>query len=101
MLFNKSKVCLNIHQDFTNNALNIRTFEILGSGAYQMIENFDSTLTLLNDDSSIIRYDSPEDLVKKLKEILLNYRNRKFENKNHTFEGRLNQVFKIIKLNTN
>ena len=96
MLFNQSKVCLNIHQDFTNNALNIRTFEILGSGAYQLIENFDSTLKLFNDDSSIIRYASHEDLVKKLKKILLNYENRKFVNENHTFEDRLNQVFKII-----
>lgn len=101
MLFNQSKVCLNIHQDFTNNALNIRTFEILGSGAYQLIENFDSTLELLNDDSQIIRYDDPKDLVKKLKKILSNYEDVKSVSGNHTFKDRLNELFKIIKLDSN
>ena len=101
MLFNQSKVCLNIHQDFTKNALNIRTFEILGSGAYQLIENFNSTLKLLNDNSLIIRYNDPEDLVKKLKEILSNFESKKYLNNNHTFDERLSQLFNIIKLDSN
>jgi spore maturation protein CgeB len=101
ILFNQSKVCLNIHQDFTQNALNTRTFEILGSGAYQLIENFDSTLELLKNDSTIIRYNGPEDLVKRLKEILINFENKKYVNDNHTFEHRLSQLFEIINLDSN
>ena len=42
MLFNQSKVCLNIHQEFTKNALNIRTFEIIGAGQIQLVEAFNS-----------------------------------------------------------
>ena len=96
LLFNQSKVCLNIHDTITNNALNIRTFEILGSGGVQLIENFETAKTLFSNYSSIIKYNSPEDLVKKLKKVLLINKNKNYLSSEHTFEHRLNQMFNMI-----
>ena len=94
MLFNQSKVCLNIHQEFTKNALNIRTFEIIGAGQIQLVEAFNSVKDLFNNNKTIITYNSAMDLVSKLKFALDNYKNKQHPENDHTFEARLNEILK-------
>ena len=96
LLFNQSKVCLNIHQKFTKNALSIRSFEIIGSGQLQLIEDFNSAKKLFEDEKSITLYNTANDLVSKLKVLLNNPKCNYTNRNNNTFQSRIEEVLQII-----
>ena len=103
LMLNQSKVCLNIHQEFTKNALSIRTFEIIGSGQLQLVENFDSAKALFKNSNIIITYNTVKDLVSRLKMLLLNPNFTHPTEPDHTFENQKpdffneNQIFRSIR----
>ena len=98
MLYNQSKVVLNIHK-FAKSALNIRTYEIYGAGQFQLIENSDSINSIFKNDELIMHYRSANDLVNQLRWKISEYKEQQIDSTNHTFDARLNQMFK--KLNQN
>ena len=95
-LLNQSKVCLNVHQEFTKNALNIRTFEIIGAGKSQLVEDFDSVKNIFKSNKSIISYNSAKDLVSKLKIVIKNSESDCQVDHDHTFINRVNEIMRII-----
>ncbi|MBL7086856.1 MAG: glycosyltransferase [Candidatus Cloacimonetes bacterium] len=96
LLYNQSKVCLNVHQEFTKNALNIRTFEIFATGRPQLVEKFDSIKLFYNSSKAILTYKTYKEAVSKLKTVLNNSENDYPIGQNHTFESRMKELLKII-----
>lgn len=66
MLFNASKCNINIHHPQSIAGLNVRTFEILGSGNLQFVERKKVASTFFKDDQEIVFYDSKEELKDKM-----------------------------------
>jgi spore maturation protein CgeB len=95
-IFNQSKICLNIHQSFTNNALNIRTYEIYGSGQIQMIENFISLKNSNFKKGSILKYKNMDELVDNIKYTLKNYEQKKYSDNKNQFHERIDRIFSLL-----
>ena len=102
-LYNKSRICLNMHHDQTRYGVNQRFFEISGSKSFQLvdanpfiIENFPS--------SEVMTYHSFSDLTEKIARIISNQVDEdgmadKAYKKiigNHTFTHRIQDMLKII-----
>jgi spore maturation protein CgeB len=101
LYYNQSKICLNLHKSQSHYGVNQRFFEILGAGAYQIVnfnpyigENFkDIDLTTFND-------------FKELKEIISNriskrwsydsHKISEFIKLNHSFKYRISEVLRVV-----
>lgn len=104
-LFNQSFCNLNIHHPQSIEGLNVRTFEILGSGNLQFVENKKNALDFFEDGKDLIFYDSKEELLEKIqfylsnKSLAENIRINGYNNaiKYHTWTNRMEQLIKISK----
>lgn len=101
MLYNRSKVVLNIHQELQKQGANPRTFEIIGSGAYQICDanpyietlfkdgeigvyrNFEELFTLINEGLKSNKSES----IAKARECVL---------ANHSFNQRIKKVIEWL-----
>ena len=85
--------------------MNVRTFEILGSGNIQFVENQKAALELFKDGENILFYDSPEMLQKKFDyysskpELLERIRKNAYNVAiaNHTWKNRMEEMILILK----
>jgi spore maturation protein CgeB len=99
-IYNRSKVCLNVHHPQSVGALNPRTFEILGSGGLLVTDRRMDGLDGFEDGTGYIFYSSLEDLTEKLRPILENDEARRTTAEKghqaafngHTFEQRAKRM---------
>ena len=74
-LYNKSKICLNIHVGTElelHTGLNPRGFEILGCRSFELIDEGHLNYTLIKNGEDIIEFSDNDDLLKKIKYYLKN-----------------------------
>lgn len=104
-IYNQSIFNLNIHHVQSKEGMNVRTFEILGSGNIQFVENQKAALELFKDGENILFYDSPEMLQKKFDyysskpELLERIRKNAYNVAiaNHTWKNRMEEMILILK----
>lgn len=65
-LYNSSKININIHHKQSIEGLNVRTFEVQGSGNIQLVENQLAAQEFFTDGENILLYSSPEEFKDKL-----------------------------------
>lgn len=70
-IYNRSRVCLNIHHTQSVKALNPRTFEILGSGGLLVTDRALDQIQGFEDGDGYVRYSDDSDLVEKLRTLFL------------------------------
>lgn len=59
-LYNASVININVHHKQSIEGLNVRTFEVQGSGNLQLVENQLAAQVFFTDEHDILLYDSPE-----------------------------------------
>ena len=102
-LYNRSKIVLNIHQEAQKDGANPRTFEIIGSGAYQICDA-NPYIEMLFKDGEIGVYHNKEELFELIKGGLQNdksecvNRARKSVLADHSFDSRIKQVLELLDL---
>ena len=69
-LYSKTKICLNIH-DGRHKSPNPRTFEILATGTFELIDERESYGGLLQEGRDLIQFRDVEDLLFKIDYYLL------------------------------
>ncbi len=72
-LYRRSKICLNIHVE-NNRDLNPRTFEILGAGSLELVDNREDFRLLIPGEDLVV-YADEDDMIAKIDQILSNYEN--------------------------
>lgn len=106
-LYNSSKICMNIHHPQSKDGINPRTFEILGSGGFQISDYKTTMENYFKLDNEICCFTNQKDLFEKIEYYLHNEKERekiainghKTVMKYHTFKNRainiLNEIEKI------
>lgn len=102
-IYSAAKICLNIHSDQTHEAgLNLRTFEVLATGAFQLMDAVPGMEELLEPQQEIAAYHSPEE-AKDLAEYYLRHpderariaqRGRARVLKEHTYVHRMRSLLR-------
>jgi spore maturation protein CgeB len=103
-IYNTSAISLNIHHGQSVNGLNPRTFEILGSGGFQIVDHKSSLTDLFEMDKEIVSYRNDRELLEKVEYYLTEESERKKigirghsrANKDHRFENRMMVIVKDI-----
>lgn len=104
-LYNKSKICLNIHvatHAGMHTGPNPRTFELLGCQCFEIIDEGHINKTLLKNSQDLVEFNSPKDLIKKIDFYLNNHNirqniaNNGYKKAKENYEL-LNLIKKIIK----
>ena len=99
-VYNKSRVCVNIHGPHSKQATNPRTFEILGSGAFELVDNKPRLSEQLTDGKEIATYDTADEFVE-LIEYYLDHESERNAiadrgyqrvQRDHTYTDRLEQI---------
>lgn len=96
-LYNRSRVVLNIHQEEQNNGANPRTFEICGSGAWQVCDANPYTEKLFPD-GSVALYHSEEEMIEQIRKGLTEdvcadaARAYDLVTRSHSFDERIRQM---------
>ncbi|MEM3049392.1 MAG: glycosyltransferase [Thermoplasmata archaeon] len=70
VIYNRSRICLNVHHPQSARALNPRTFEILGSGGLLVTDRKLDYIKGFEDGRGYIYYSNEEHLVENLRELL-------------------------------
>ncbi len=68
-LYNESKICLNIH-DIKHKSLNPRSFDILATGAFEMVDVRDNYIGDIRPPQAMITFDSIDDMLAKVEYYL-------------------------------
>ncbi len=76
-LYNKSKIVINKHYEFTACGANVRTFETLGCGAFQLVDNQKDISAMFRDGEDLVIYRDGDDLKRKVGYYLRNDDERK------------------------
>jgi len=100
-LYNATKVNINIHHTQSKKGLSPRTFEILGSGGFEIVERQEMGLVYFEEDKHIVFYDSVDEFRDKCKYYLNKDRERekiaeagyKIVLQNHTWKSRFEEMF--------
>lgn len=71
-IYNSSHICLNIHHDQSRQGVNPRTFEIAGSGGFQLVDNKSQIASLYEIDREVVTYGSVDDCQRKIQLYLAN-----------------------------
>ncbi|MXR19069.1 CgeB family protein [Halobacterium bonnevillei] len=104
-IYNRSRICVNVHKSWKVKnggpvGLNMRTFEIPGAGAFQLISDVPNIESAFEVGEELVTYDSKENLLDKVRYYLDNdeereriaangYQRAKDE---HTFEHRIGVI---------
>lgn len=98
-IYNRSKVCLNIHHMQSKKAVNPRTFEILGSGGLLLTDRRLDEIEGFEDGEGYIHYSNETELVDALRDALENDEKSNYiadighsEVLAHTFERRARKI---------
>ncbi len=111
-IFNTSKININIHHQQSIEGLNVRSFELLGTGNVQILENKKVAMELFDDGINCIFYENENEFVDKINfylkndTLLENIRKNAYEIavNNHTWNHRIQEMLtnlnenKIIKI---
>lgn len=103
-IYNTSKICINIHHPQSVDGLNPRTFEILGAGAFELVDYKSSLDGLFDIGSEIELYRDTNELLSKIDYFLNNTDERKKIAKrgynkvlkDHTYQNRVNSILHDI-----
>lgn len=98
-IYNRSKVCLNIHHLQSKKAVNPRTFEILGSGSLLLTDRRLDEIEGFEEGVGYIHYSNEVELIDKLRDALENDQKSEYvadighsEVHAHTFEQRARRI---------
>lgn len=102
VLYNRSKICINIHHDQSKYGVNPRFFEIFGSKNLQLVDSNPYILDEFNS-NIILTYTNAEDLIKKIEEIIEKkidteqYINSIYQLiiSNHTYTDRIKSILEL------
>lgn len=76
-LYNRSKIVVNKHYEYTGSGANVRTFEVLGCGAFQLVDNQKDIVSMFKDGEDLVMYKDGNDLKQKVGYYLKNKNERK------------------------
>lgn len=104
-LYNRTRICLNIHGSTEHKALNPRSFEILGSGGFLLTDNPFRALKDFEEGRDYVVYNGPDDLVQKARKYLQDEEARKrikesghrIARKSHTYAARAAEILKGLR----
>jgi spore maturation protein CgeB len=100
-LYNRSKICINIHHEQSKNGANPKVFEIAGSKSFQ-IADWNPYLETLFPDDEIVLYHSGDELISLINSYLKKDTAIQTEKaylnviNNHTFVNRISEVLSIF-----
>jgi spore maturation protein CgeB len=102
-IYNRSKVCLNVHHTQSKKAVNPRTFEILGSGGMLLTDRRLGEIEGFEDGEGYMHYSNDAELIDKLNEALENEQKAAYiadighsEVRAHTFEHRARTILEDL-----
>lgn len=104
-LYNDTQININVHHKQSIEGLNVRTFEIQGSGNLQLVERQKVAVELFRDEENILLYDSVEEFRDKMR-FYLNHpekqevlRANAYENalQHHTWKHRMQEMLTELK----
>lgn len=104
-LYNTTQININIHHKQSIEGLNVRTFEIQGSGNLQLVERQKVAAELFRDEENILLYDSIEEFRDKMRFYLTHpetqqrLRSGAYENalQTHTWKHRMEELMVELK----
>ncbi|MBT4272911.1 glycosyltransferase [archaeon] len=105
-IFNSAKIVLNSHNPWEVMSTNVRTFEICGSGSFQLVNTTDFLSQVFKPGIEIETYENQTELNEKVKYYLKNPEKRKqiatkgYERakKDHTYEIRIKELFQSLEI---
>ena len=101
ILYNQSKLCLNIHHSQTKEGANPKVFEICGSGAFQIVD-YNPFIASTFPEASITTYKSEEECIEQILQIVhtdVSAQAAKAHHtvlEKHTFTTRISEALEII-----
>lgn len=101
VLYNRTRIALNIHQERQTNGANPRIFEISGTGAYQVCDR-NPYVESLFPDGSVGFYGNEEELFAAIADALSADKSKQAQRamqtvlKDHTFKNRMETVLKVL-----
>lgn len=101
VLYNRSRIALNIHQEFQKDGANPRVFEICGTGTYQICDA-NPYIESIFPNGEIGLYRSEEELLSLIEHALCNDMRdctesaRKIVTERHSFDDRIRTVLEIL-----
>lgn len=106
-LYNKSKICINIHSSGRTDGTNQRFFELLGSKSFQIVNENDFINTHFTD-REVVTYKNEQDLFNKISYFIENNNDRIEISENgyekvisgHTFKHRISTIIDAIERKT-
>jgi len=104
-LYNRTRICLNIHGSTEQKALNPRSFEILGSGGFLLTDIPFMALKDFEDGRDYVVYSGPDDLLQKARKYLHDEEARKrikesghrIARESHTYAARAAEILKGLR----
>jgi spore maturation protein CgeB len=100
-LYNRAKVCINIHHDQTQEGANPKVFEICGAGTFQVVD-YNPYIASVYKQEEVAFYHSDQELIDSIRTILENQHYTKaieaqqIVSSEHTFTDRIRQALHII-----
>lgn len=99
--YNRSKICLNIHGPHSQRAMNPRTFEILGAGAFELVDYKPRLPEVLELGEEIVTFQDGDELLEQIEYYLDRPKERRQiaaagnerVRADHTYQDRLSRVF--------
>jgi spore maturation protein CgeB len=104
-LYNRSKICLNIHHQQSRGALNPRTFEILGSGGFLLTDRTLDGVSGFESGRDYWLYSDSESLIKSMREFLgdgdkrerIASHGHEIVARHHTYVARASKILKDLR----
>ena len=105
-VYNSTKICLNIHHRQSKEGVNPRTFEILGAGAFQLIDYKKELEDMFDIGREIVCYKNEADLLDKIEYYLENEdernkiarRGHEIVKKKHTYKHRAETILSDVEM---
>ncbi len=102
LIYNESKICLNLHHEQSKQGLNPRTFEIPGSGAVEVVDNRPLLGKFFRPARELVAYENAADLPGILAQLLsspndleeIAHRGHERASSEHTYKNRLTDVLR-------
>ena len=105
-VYNATKICLNIHHRQSKEGVNPRTFEIIGAGAFQLIDYKKELEDMFDIGREIVCYKNEADLLDKIEYYLENEdernkiarRGHEIVKKKHTYKHRAETILSDVEM---
>ncbi len=103
-IYNNSKICINIHHPQSKEGFNPRTFEILGSGGFELVDHKQKLGEMFGIGTELESYSTNKELFEKIEYYINNDKERsnishtgyKKAKKYHTFKNRAETILKDV-----